>query len=339
MAEQAPILTPAQSAFLAGELPGFDPARWQCSLAGSAGSDRRFVRVTPPGGVVPQDSRILVVWDSTDNDWPRFLGIVDDLGEVVAALPKVYAHDEQHGLILEEDFGDTTLHRFCLETSAGTDRAEQAYVRVLQALSQWQRIDPRDVGTIDQREMDVEMFRWESEYFAEHCVTEYFGCEEVLGDDWDREADALADLAARLPQVCIHRDFQSENILLLDNRVCFVDFQGARRGPAYYDVASLLYDPYVDLLSPELVRRLLNTYAGLTGHHDHDALLVCALQRLMQALGAYANLSLHKGKDRYRAFIPRALERLDGVVQAHGGYPALGAAVVACRERALGNGG
>lgn len=336
MPETVPLLTPAQLAFVEREIPGFRVDRWQVGIAGSAGSDRRFIRLVPPNGRVPDDSRVLVVWDSSDNDWPRFLGIADEMGGRVDSLPRLYAHDPDHGLILEQDAGETTLHSHCLTLSSGAPELEASYRRVVDALVAWQQVPPSECPTIDSRAMDEEMFLWETDYFAEHCVTEYFGCEEALDQCWEQERERLALDASRLPQVCIHRDFQSENIVVEHDRVYFVDFQGARRGPAYYDLASLLLDPYVDVIDDALAERLYGYFAEQTRTDNLRAYLVCAAQRLMQALGAYANLSLHRGKDRYRAFIPRALQRLEAVLRSCDSYPALLKAVIVCRDSSRG---
>ncbi len=322
-------------AFVERAIPAFRVDRWHIGIAGSAGSDRRFIRLVPPNGRVPHDSRVLVVWNSSDNDWPRFLNIAEQMGARVDSLPRIFAHDADHGLILEQDVGKTTLHTHCLTLASGAPEVEAAYRRVIDALTAWQQVPLGECPTIDSRAMDEEMFLWETDYFAEHCVTEYFGCEDVLDECWEEQREQLALQASRLPRVCIHRDFQSENILIDQDNVYFVDFQGARRGPAYYDLASLLLDPYVDVIGDALAERLYRYFSQQTRSDDLRAYLVCAVQRLMQALGAYANLSLHHGKDRYRAFIPRALRRLESVLQACDSFPALLNVVGACRERSL----
>jgi len=165
--------------------------------------------------------------------------------------------------------------------------------------------------------MDYATFLWESGYFAEHCVRGLFGLGSMLTDAWEQERRILAHSASTLPQVAIHRDFQSENICMLgDGSVRFVDYQGARMGPPGYDVASLLYDPYVTLFTDEQRNGLLTYYRQKSGITLTDKdYAICALQRLMQALGAYGNLSLNKGKPHYRAFVPVALERCLSIAQ------------------------
>src|SRR5262249_7940571 len=99
-----------------------------------------------------------------------------------------------------------------------------------------------------------------------------------------------------------------------------IDFQGMRPGLAEYDLASLLYDPYVDL--PETERgkltayyraRLLENGIAINGEFDLK-LRLCAMQRLMQALGAYGFLALVKGHKHFLKYVPAALKTLRCIV-------------------------
>lgn len=331
------VLTPAQAAFVCGHISDFQEKEWKISPAGQAGSPRIFVRIREMTG--QKRSFILVVWDSRDEDWPRFLNIPREVSSHVSFLPKIFASDSRSGLILEEDLGDRTLHS-AVSGSKGSETAIiDAYCRALYALCAWQSLDEKASPTISSRSMDPDTFLWESDYFARRCAVDFCGCsrllgEQALGNAWESERRALARAAASLPRTFIHRDFQSENILISGAVVRFVDFQGARLGPPAYDVASLLYDPYVDFLNTRLATRLFEYYRSLVlkvkvGQHEFD---LCAAQRLMQACGAYGNLSIHKGKTRYREFIPVALDRLKDVMERLPEYPAIQKVVECCRQ-------
>lgn len=299
-------LTPAQIKFLGHAIPGFDPLHWSVTSAGAAGSDRRFSRIAKIDD--KKVSYVLVLWDSRDEDWPRFLTLEKELGNLIPFLPKIFATDAKHGLILEEDLGSATLKRACAEFP---DKIETFYKSAIDALIGWQAIGPSASTVISSRAMDREVFLWESRYFAQHCVTEYFGLDVMLDAAWERERERIALAASALPLVCIHRDFQSENILMHNDRVRFVDFQGARLGPAGYDLASLLFDPYIPELQGDIHERLFKYYCLKSAAAMHPkSFYLCAAQRLMQACGAYGNLSLHKGKEQYCRFIPVAVNRL-----------------------------
>jgi hypothetical protein len=336
MTTEAIELTPAQVAFLGKNIQGFQPHQWLVQSAGRAGSERHFYRVFQQSSPA---SYILIVWNSSDPDWDRFIKIERELRTVVDFLPRLQSYDEKHGLILEEDLGAMTLHAYCLSNPPAAD-IEERYRHVLDCLIKWQHISAASSPSIASREMGFTMLQWETGYFAEHCVTEYFGCERLLTAAWERERGALAEEVAALPKVCMHRDFQSENVLLQKERVRFVDFQGARLGPADYDAASLLCDPYVAALDEGMTGRLLEYYRTRSEQPQAArAFHLCAAQRLMQALGAYANLSIHKGKDWYRRCIPLAIDRLDGMVRGIDGFNSLRQIITECRGKLEGKGG
>src|SRR5437868_15436863 len=100
----------------------------------------------------------------------------------------------------------------------------------------------------------------------------------------------IANELASQPRILVHRDFQSQNIILRSGQAHLIDFQGMRPGLAEYDLASLLFDPYVHLTLAER-DELLSYYLE---HRDlrrnetgiRERLRSCAMQRLMQALGA-----------------------------------------------------
>lgn len=126
----------------------------------------------------------------------------------------------------------------------------------------------------------------------------------------------LAEQAAAGPQCVQHRDFHSRNLVHLHRpaarieEIGWLDHQDLRRGPLYYDLASLWTDAYVDL--PEAVRRLLQSAIPAWGSsHDLSAAAaqerfhLCALQRVLKALGTFGNL-LSLGRDEYRPAEERA---------------------------------
>src|SRR5438270_11890735 len=105
-------------------------------------------------------------------------------------------------------------------------------------------------------------------------------------------------------------------VVIRNGQAHLIDFQGMRPGLAEYDLASLLYDPYVDL--PESERAELTAYyrdrqgenvIAINGDFDFK-LRLCAMQRLMQALGAYGFLGLVKGHKHFLQYVPNALGSL-----------------------------
>jgi aminoglycoside/choline kinase family phosphotransferase len=118
----------------------------------------------------------------------------------------------------------------------------------------------------------------------------------------------------------VHRDLQSQNIIIQNGQANLIDFQGMRPGLAEYDLASLLLDPYVELSDDERSElisyyRQKQTENGRTVNGQfEDTLQLCAMQRLMQALGAYGFLGLVRGHEHFLKYIPGAVHSLRGIV-------------------------
>ena len=161
---------------------------------------------------------------------------------------------------------------------------------------------------------DEERYRWEQEYF----------CKRLAGDLLNMDASAILsspefrDLAKRLGSVSkhlVHRDFQSQNIMLFEGDAWWIDYQGMRRGRQEYDLASLIYDPYMDHHADER-ERLLDLWEDISEERPSDDMFRdCAIQRLMQALGAYGNIIWNYENDWYRQHVPVAARLLTRVVE------------------------
>jgi aminoglycoside/choline kinase family phosphotransferase len=143
----------------------------------------------------------------------------------------------------------------------------------------------------------------------------------------------MAMKAESFPRTVIHRDFQSQNIMVTHNRIPrVIDYQGARIGPPGYDVSSLLMDPYyrlTDDMREGLLRYYLGRMKNIAGGKFNvetftHSLRTCRLQRHMQALGAYGFLSAVKGKKFFLKYVPEGLRLLqEDISYVKGEYPVL----------------
>ncbi len=152
-------LTPAQIDFCTRHLNGFDQYAWETTVAGKAGSDRSFLRIT-----AAEDARkswILILWDSQDSDWDRFLTLHEEISRHSPLLPAIFAADEAHSLILEEDCGVETLKEFCTAAN-DPQKIIPVYKQVCDALISWQNIEPKKSDMLASRVLDKEMFLWET---------------------------------------------------------------------------------------------------------------------------------------------------------------------------------
>ncbi len=278
--------------------------------AGSAGSGRTFYRLT----LNRRSSAVLMLWHNGDRDWDYFLAMQQlRAREDLAMIPGMLAFDREAGLLMVEDGGDRRL-RDIMFTGVSEYKKVVVLNSVVDELLKWQNCRVPEDSIISQRALDKEQFLWETSYFQEHLTQLIPELQPLFEDQaWEKERIELAELCDSLPKTLLHRDFQSENIVLRNLRVSFVDFQGARMGPPEYDLASLLYDPYLYPLVGHDVREEVISHYRESSPVVMENLYFCAAQRLMQALGAYGNLSCNKKKIHYRKFVYPALKNLSDI--------------------------
>src|SRR5438034_4211666 len=282
------------------------------------GSDRKFYRIDCP----TDQALILVKYNLEREENRHYVQIAKFLNAHGIRVPRIYFHDPTEGLIWIEDLGERDLYSYHDESwLVRRVFYESAIDQILKlhALPESICVEMKEHLPA---EFNAALYRWEQKYFCENCLGRYFKvsqskCKELAALPGLRE---IAKHLASLPRGLVHRDFQSQNIIIENGQANLIDFQGMRPGLAEYDLASLLYDPYVELTESE--RAELITYyrdgrdkSGVTCSEDFDSKLrLCAMQRLMQALGAYAFLGLVKGHKNFLQYIPRAVRSLRDTV-------------------------
>lgn len=237
-----------------------------------------------------------------------FLPIAHFLKDLGLNVPAVLYDNRVKNLALVEDLGETDL--LSLKDASWEER-EPYYRSVFEQLHKLTDTKaPKDLEMMPP--FTEESYHWEQNYFIDHFVEQHLGMD---GSEL-RDCPILSSLRKRLGAVqrgLVHRDLQSQNILLHDNQAWLIDFQGMRMGHQEYDLASFLYDPYMDH-SDEDVAKLLELWEDVTGDLPIEPLLVdCAAQRLMQALGAFANIVHNYHNDWYLQHIPTAVRSLQKI--------------------------
>ncbi len=281
------------------------------------GSERRFWRLGVGGWSA------VAMLDAPDSDeFTRQIVMNKVLAREGLGTAAILAVDEDETALLMEDLGSMDLWTRVQNIPADPKTWVQIYAPVVDHLLGLQKAGQNILAQVPEagdRVLDYAGLRWETGYFQEHFLQGYLGWTSSDYAGLDAEFQALATVVAAQPEVLIHRDFQSRNIMLTEGEVRLVDVQGARRGPLFYDLASLLWDPYVRIPAAArsvLVDRFASgiSGAGLTGTRATAMFHAAALQRLMQALGAFAFLGGVKGKTAFLAHIPRALANLQQVL-------------------------
>ncbi len=307
--------------------PRFEEAQVRISPIEKGGSDRKFYRVR----VSSEQSIVLVKYSREQTENQRYVEIAKFLGEHGVRAPKIYFHDPAEGLIWIEDLGERDLWSY-REESWLVRRA--FYESALAEIAKLHRVTQEDSAEIRHdlpAQFDATLYRWEQSYFFENCLGLHFGLDPAQLEEL-ASLPALAEITERLasfPRVLIHRDFQSQNIIMRNGHAHLIDFQGMRPGLAEYDLASLLYDPYVSLTKSERTE-LLEFYRHTTESGDpvlDEKFKLCAMQRLMQALGAYGYLGLVKKNRAFLEHIPAALDSLSKVLGGISGLEPLRQAI------------
>jgi aminoglycoside/choline kinase family phosphotransferase len=284
------------------------------------GSDRKYYRIR----FGADTSLILVKYRVDRGENARFVAIANFLSGIGINAPLIYFHDEEQGSIWLQDLGDEDLwhHR-----NDNWDVRSELYRRTLDEALILHKTDPEvRLPPNGPPEFDASLFRWEQEYGFQNCFQLCFRIEEGrIREIANRtEFTSLAEQLAAYPRVLIHRDFQSQNILICDEQAYLIDFQGMRPGLGAYDLASLLYDPYVTLSSAER-EQLVDYYLEGYGHSESrdefvDLFLRCALQRLLQALGAYGVIGVRRQKPEFLRHIGPAIDNLREVASLLPGF-------------------
>ena len=243
-------------------------------------------------------------------------------------VPELYSIHDDRQHYLQQDLGDTTLYTLLLDrrrAGGGFDSDMlNLYRQVLADLAQMQ-VSGRDLDfshAYPRSDFDARSIGWDLNYFKYYFLKlRYIPFdEELLEQDFEHFTDYLLDADCGY---FMYRDFQSRNIMLHDGKPYYIDYQGARRGAAQYDVASLLYSAKSDL--PEAVRQDLLTHYILCLESRQKINRKDFLQRfygyvlvrIMQALGAYGYRGYYERKDYFLSSIPLAVRNLKQVIDSH----------------------
>ena len=298
--------------------PRLGDAKVEITPIEKGGSDRKFYRVRSS----PEQTLILVKYNLEREENRFYVQVAEFLTANGIRAPRVYFHDAQEGLIWIEDLGETDLWSYRNENWIARRALYDSALEQVAKLHSLPHAASENIRQDFPPEFDAALYAWEQQYFFENCLGRHFGISE---EERAKLAalPALREILSRLaelPRVIVHRDFQSQNIIIRSSDAYLIDFQGMRPGLAEYDLASLLYDPYVTLSSRERDQLFADycaareTIGNPVTHECNELLQLCALQRLMQALGAYGFLGLVKGNRAFLAHIPAALGSLREIV-------------------------
>jgi aminoglycoside/choline kinase family phosphotransferase len=303
------------------------------------GSGRTFHRIR----YEDQGSVVFMCYDRVRKENNFYAAIADFLLKIHVPVPRILAHDDERGFIVMEDLGDRDLWSYGNESWM----RRRAYYRATLSIAYRLHSFPVEDFPLDKVPLmegfSLDLYRWERDYFLENFVHAVCGIKLNPWDAKDLE-DELKSLSGRLEDTkpsLLHRDLQSQNVMMCKGQPVLIDFQGMRFGNLFYDLGSLLYDPYVSLAEAERMELLfyyyrLNAYDGADASQNdipsgdkvikasqvktdilrtdwtvfQDKFRDASAQRLMQALGAYGFLVLKNGLSEFLVHIPRGIVNL-----------------------------
>ena len=294
------------------------------------GSGRRFFRLARgPRSVVVMAYAL----DRPENG--DFAPITDFLSSQSVPVPRIEARDDERQILWIEDLGENDLWALRNEDWGKIRRplyeATLRAVHKIHCLTEAQLLK-QDAGSLPhfQDPFDEKLYRWEQDYFFDRFVNRFSSAsqDEISSVRESAELAQLIDDLAALPRTLVHRDFQSQNVMLPNGEPRLIDYQGMRFGRPEYDLGSLIFDPYVPFSESE--RHDLATFYHSLGDDADDfatfenRLLRCSAQRLMQALGAYGFLGIDRQQKAFLEHIPTALATLRWIAVERGILPVLG---------------
>jgi NDP-sugar pyrophosphorylase family protein/aminoglycoside/choline kinase family phosphotransferase len=330
-------------------------------LIGTGGSARRYYRVKENN-----KTKVLMQCNETDTDYHRHIEYTKFFSRHSIPVPELIDFKPDKMQATFEDLGDISLYSW-LKCKREPEQIEEMYRKVLDIAVIIHTKATEHVSEcqmLQNRIFDYEHYRWETGYFIERFADGIKNIKIKNLSALQDEFHQIASKADSYPKTIIHRDFQSQNIMIHKGIPRVIDYQGARMGLPAYDIASILWDPY-HRLKDDMRERLLEYYIkkmnnsclkemqkvtkmsfpqSVSGNPENEKnwippyqvrgrlrqarndirreyfqanntyspipLIICRLQRHMQALGAYGFLSSIVGKKYFLKHMPEGVRLL-----------------------------
>lgn len=279
----------------------------------ASGSSRQYFRLSGPS------KSAIGAFHPVKEENHAFLAFTRHFLKYGLNVPRIYNVNEREDIYLLEDLGEVTLFDLVTADNRPEFRENilELYRRALDELIRFQVKAGSDLDysiCYPRPVFDRQSMMWDLNYFK------YYFLKLKIEFNEQKIEDDFYSLTSFLLQASynffMYRDFQARNIMIRDDIFYFIDYQGGRKGPLQYDVASLLFQVRADLL-PDMKERLLNHYLDLlgrlTGMSSSEFLKYYdgyILIRLLQVLGAYGYRGLIEKKQHFIESIPFALKNL-----------------------------
>lgn len=294
------------------QLTGHEPA--EIIELPASGSNRRYYRLKGEPTLIGA-----IGTNKMENN--AFIGMDKHFKGKGLPVPEVLACSDDLMCYLQEDLGDLSLFAAIekgRKTRVFSDEEKELLKKTIKKLCDFQFLgaDGMDFGVCyPSAEFSRRSIFWDLNYFK-YCFLKATGIEfdeEKLEDDFMHMADVLMRSSSA---TFMYRDFQSRNVMIKDGEPWFIDFQGGRKGPFYYDVASFLWQAKANF--PESLRRellseylvALRKYKPVNEKYFYSQLRHFVLFRTLQVLGAYGFRGYFEKKPHFMQSVPFAINNL-----------------------------
>lgn len=288
-------------------LDGLGYKDYTLEVASEDASFRRYFRLR-------QGDNSWIVMDAPPQKEPcdAFVNIAKKLTGIRLSAPEIIHENHDSGFLVLTDFGDESYLQ-----ALKPETANSLYGDAKSAILQMQtRINADDLPDYDEQ-----LLRQEMDLFKEWFLEKLLGIElnPDQSDLWQMTVDTLVQSALEQPQVFVHRDFHSRNLMKIAGRnPGILDFQDALKGPVTYDLVSLLNDCYIDWPEPQVDQWALDFYdfavldhlEGVSASQFMRWFNLMGAQRHLKAIGIFSRLKLRDGKGQFLKDIPRTLNYL-----------------------------
>ncbi len=281
------------------------------------GSDRKWSRIynknksfiVADHGLCPPDG---------DPQAKSFIMTGKHLFEKKLFVPEIIGSDLFSGLVVVEDLGDERLEDYIKKQKNSLEILKKTIDRLFLFSIEGSK-GFTDEMAFQTSSYDEAVSFGECKYFENEFLKNYLDFNFNPGKLEPEFKYISTNILENSLTGLMHRDFQSRNIMIKNHMPYFIDFQGARKGPLQYDLASLLIDPYMDL-SWDLRDNLLKYSSAIADNYGisedsfKKSYYLCALSRNLHILGAFSFLSIKKNKSYFKSYIPPAVKSLVEII-------------------------
>ena len=281
-----------------------------------SGSYREYYRLKGESG-----KTVIGVYNEDRKENIAFLSFCRHFRAHGLSVPEIFAEDLDNNMYLQEDLGDQTLYAYLTDVYKNGIFPQgliDLYKEILEELPKFQLLAGKTLDfskCYPRYRFDRQSIMWDLNYFKYYFLklAKIPFDEQELENDFNRFADYLLETDC---EHFLYRDYQSRNIMLMDDKPIFIDFQGGRYGALQYDVASILYDAKADI--PQHIRDMLFEYYLdiLEKYYKVDRqeftkyYHAYVLVRIMQAMGAYGFRGFYEKKQHFLKSVPYAIENI-----------------------------